>query len=338
MDGSRTDRSEMAGRIARWVAAPEQEALWRSRPVRGQVGILVLPETQQFLYALNGDSAYYARSVEGAYRGFFDINVQADWVRIEDIDDYAVLYLPIPAMMTADTADALRAWVAAGGTLISEGCPGYFGDRGHVGTVQPNLGLADLFGAREAYVEFTPDLLNDLSFHIAGATAWGGVFLQTYAVTTGQAMGWFSPGCGRASEQVAVVDNAWGAGRTLLMGTMAGYGHGAHAQRDARPDAGSCETGGNTALYRALASWAGVVPDVTVSDPCVIARLHAGEGGTYLWVANPTRAPRSVAVSLAPRWQAYREVRSLWGAEASIEAGEVRLVAPARDVTVLALR
>ena len=31
-------------------------------------------------------------------------------------------------------------FVEQGGTLISEGLPGYFGDRGHVGKVQPNLG------------------------------------------------------------------------------------------------------------------------------------------------------------------------------------------------------
>ena len=45
------------------------------------------------------------------------------------------------------------------GTLVMEGCPGYFGDNGHVGVVQPNLGLDALFGAKEDYVEFTPDIL-----------------------------------------------------------------------------------------------------------------------------------------------------------------------------------
>ena len=71
-----------------------------------------------------------------------------------------MLYLPFPLMLSRATAERLRAWVEAGGTLIAEGCPGYFGDHGHVGTVQPNHGLDALFGARESYVEFTPDLLD----------------------------------------------------------------------------------------------------------------------------------------------------------------------------------
>lgn len=46
--------------------------------------------------------------------------------------------------------------MAKGGKLISEGCPAYFGDPRHVGTVQPNFGLDELFGAKESYVEITP--------------------------------------------------------------------------------------------------------------------------------------------------------------------------------------
>lgn len=46
------------------------------------------------------------------------------------------------------------------------GLPGYFGDRGHVGEVQPNLGLDRLFGAREKYVEFAPDLLENLTLEV----------------------------------------------------------------------------------------------------------------------------------------------------------------------------
>jgi beta-galactosidase len=47
--------------------------------------------------------------------------------------------------------------------LINEGYPGYFGDAGRVGTTQPNLGLDKVFGARETYVQFTPDLLAKLT-------------------------------------------------------------------------------------------------------------------------------------------------------------------------------
>ena len=32
----------------------------------------------------------------GAYRGFFDNNIQADWVHIDDIDAYDTLYAALP--------------------------------------------------------------------------------------------------------------------------------------------------------------------------------------------------------------------------------------------------
>jgi beta-galactosidase len=68
-------------------------------------------------------------------------DIQADFVGIDDIGEYPMIYLPYPEMLRRTTADKLRDYVSKGGKLISEGCPGYFGDGGKAGTVQPNLGL-----------------------------------------------------------------------------------------------------------------------------------------------------------------------------------------------------
>ena len=43
---------------------------------------------------------------------------------IDDIGEYPVIYLPYPEMLKKSTADKLRDYVAKGGKLISEGCPG----------------------------------------------------------------------------------------------------------------------------------------------------------------------------------------------------------------------
>ncbi|HUT21522.1 MAG TPA: beta-galactosidase, partial [Anaerolineae bacterium] len=222
MDGSRTDRSEMASKVGKWVTAPAQESLWQSRPVQGEIGILCIPETQLFTYAQQGSTEYYAQSIQGAYQGFFDSNIQADWVRIDHIDEWDTLYLPFPVMLEQETADRLRAWVQAGGTLIAEGCPGYFGDGAHVGLTQPNLGLDELFGARESYVEFTLDLLDDLKLNLSGISVRGGIFLQAYEPTTGTPVGWYEDG------RVAAIENRYGKGKTRLLGTMAGAGYASH--------------------------------------------------------------------------------------------------------------
>ncbi len=319
MDGSRTPRSQMTSQIAKWATAPEQEALWASRPVLGEVGILLVPETELFTYAQQGDTEYYAGSMHGAYQGFFDHNIQADWVRLEDIDEYALIYLPYPVMLERKTAEVLRAWVEAGGTLIAEGCPGYFGDRGHVGTRQPNLGLDELFGVRETYVEFTPDLLGDLAFNLSGTRVRGGLFLQAYEPTTGVAVGWYEDG------RVAAVDHTYGAGRTRLVGTMCGYGYGTHPE-DRSP-----------AFFAGLLAYGRQGQHVVSSDPRVKARLHDGAGGTYVWVANPARQAIPVRLTFGEAWGPYTTARALWGAEATVEGRTMELTAGARDVAVIAL-
>ncbi|MGH2368539.1 MAG: beta-galactosidase, partial [Chloroflexota bacterium] len=232
LDGGRTARSQMASRVARWANAPEQAALWDARPVRGDLGILVALGSQHFCYAQQGTTDYYAQSARGAYQGFFEHNVQADWVLLNDLDGdaelsaYRVLYLPFPIHLTGRQAARLRAWVDAGGTLISEACPAYWGDGWRVGARQPNLGLDALFGARETYVEFTPDLLSGLRFAWQGSEAPGGVFLQAYEPTSGTAVGHYTGDvAGPATGRVAAVEHRFGEGKTLLFGTFPGYGH-----------------------------------------------------------------------------------------------------------------
>lgn len=319
MDGSRTARSEMVRRIGQWATAPEQAALWRSRPVKGDIGILYVPETQLFTYAQQGDTAYYAQSLQGAYQGFMDLNIQADWVHIEDIDAYQTLYLPYPVMLTADTAQRLTDWVARGGTLISEGCPGYWDGQAHVGPRQPALGLDALFGVAENYVEFVPDLLGDLKLNLSGEPVRGGIFLQAYAPTTGTPVGWYADG------RVAAVDHVYGQGKTRLLGTMAGYGYATHPG-DRSPS-----------WFRAALTHAGVTQQVVCSEPRVMARLHLGEGGAYLWVANPTRQALPVRLTLRGPGAGLKPLGALWGAEAHSDGEMIVLTAPARDVCVIAL-
>ena len=84
MDGGRTPRSEMAGAIARWANAPEQAELWRRGPSAARSGSWWCPRPSSTRYALRQPRRLCA-AMEGAYRGFFEANIQADWVHIDDI-------------------------------------------------------------------------------------------------------------------------------------------------------------------------------------------------------------------------------------------------------------
>jgi beta-galactosidase len=318
MDGSVTPRAEMAGQMARWANAHPE--VWQCRPVRGDIGIVFAPESEIFNYVQQGNTRHYAESSRGAYRAFFDSNIQADWVDVDHLSNYPAVYLPYPVMLRADTAWKLMEYVQQGGRLISEGLPGYFGDGGHAGEVQPNLGLDRLFGAREAYVEFTPDLLEDLTLKVRDSRIHGRFFLQQYSIREGRPAGTFDSGA------VAAVENHYGQGKALLIGTFPGAGYFRHPSGETRT------------FFARLLEWANIVPRVQTGAPDLVARLHEGPGGKYVWVINPTRAERAATVRLTDRDAGFRTGEDVWqGRRVTVKGLAITVDVGARDAAVIRL-
>jgi beta-galactosidase len=250
--------------------------------------------------------------------------------------------------------------VEQGGTLVSEGCPGYFGARGKVGTVQPNLGLDALFGAREAYVEFTPDISDDLTLAVKGLNqpVPGALFIQVYEPTGGSVVGTFAEGYGEVGGQPAVVEHRAGAGRTLLVGTFPGVARSravVPALPAARPSGSTFTThrttavtpapagerlAGANAFFAHLLLWAGVQPHVSTDDSGVIVRLHQGPAGgaVSVWTLNPALEARTVHLVLTDRLGPFREANLHWGDTATL-TGERTLTVRVRprDATVVRL-
>jgi beta-galactosidase len=318
MDGSVTPRAEMAGKVAKW--ANSHPEVWKSRPVKGDVGLVFIPESELFNYVQQGETAYYAQSIKGAYQAFFDQNILADFVALENIDEYKLIYLAYPVMLKRETADRLKKYVENGGTLLCEGLPAYFGDFGHVGTVQPNYGLDQLFGAREKYVEFDPDLSEQLLFEVKGSKIYGRYFRQDYDLEGGKAAGQYTNG------NIAAVENSFGKGRTLLMGSFPGAGYYLHHGAATRE------------LFASLLKLAGLTPQVTIDDPAVQARLHEGAGGTHIWVTNPTRESKQVTVSVAGD-ELLSAAEDVWGdAHITLAGRQLTMTVPPRDAVVVMLR
>lgn len=316
MDGSRTPRSDMASKIAKWANEPAQKPLFDAKPVRGDIGLLVIPEAQAWDYLLNHHHKpeLYREAMWGAYRGFFDNGLQPDWVHIDDISQYDTIYAPYPIMLTAEHAKTLAAWVKAGGTLISEATPGYFGDRGKVGTVQPHNGLDVVFGAREDEVEFMPDIGDRIALEFDGKPVKGGGYLQSYKPTTGKARGKFSDG------RTAVIENSFGKGRTLLVGTHPGVAYFKASNAE------------NLRYFADIFAWTGKTAHVATGNAAVQARLHEGSGGGSLWLLNPTREPQQVKVALGAQHKGLKIAGAYWG-----EASGASVTIPPRDVVVLKL-
>jgi beta-galactosidase len=215
-------------------------------------------------------------------------------------------------MLKQETAAKLRTFVEQGGTLISEGLPGYFGDHGHVGAVQPNYGLDEVFGARETYVEFTPDISNDLTLEVKGSKIYGRFFRQDYELSGGNAVGHYANG------NIAAVEHTVGRGRTLLIGSFPGAGYYHHHAAPTRD------------LFATL-----VTPRLTIDDKTVQARLHQGPGGTYIWVTNQTRNSRTVKIGLA---DSYKSGKDLWGNQnIAVEGKQLTVTVGGRDAAVIDL-
>lgn len=321
MDGSSTPRSEMAAKIAKWANAPEQEKLWKSSPVAGDIGIVAAPESQVYVTLWQESSDFYANSARGAYRAFLDNNIQADWVRIHQIDNYELLYLPSPIMLEEGTARALASWVERGGCLISEGCPAYFSDHGRAGVVQPNLGLDKVFGATQDYVEFVPDLLENETFSVDGNNGiYGGVYRQAYKLAGGVAAGHYADG------RIAVVDNAYGQGKTRLIGTLSGIGYWQHYSQESKN------------FYAGIPSWADKEQHVKPNEDLVTARLHTGEGGTYLWVINNRADCPVTTLLVSNNWGPFSDCEVLWGErKPTIKGREITVTIPPFDALLVKL-
>ncbi len=320
MDGSPTERSEMASRIAKWANAPESERLWQAKSVRGDIAIVIVPESQIHAYVSEDSTEYYYRSVCGAYQGFLFNNIQPDFVHIDDLGpDFDLVYLPYPVMLTELTAKKLMAWVKQGGHLICEGCPGYYGDRGRAGECQPNYGLDELFGAKQQWVQFTPDLLENLTVALNdGPRLRGGIYLQSYLPTTGQARGTYEDG------RIAIVDNHFGQGKTRLVGTFPGYGY--YGSQDEK----------TKQFFAGLLQWAGKSQHITVSDPRIIARLHTNGEARFIWVINSTRQDIRTELTVARQWGLFKDCRVLTGnARIEIEGRTLSIQAPAREAIAL---
>ena len=318
MDGSRTSRSEMASQMAKWANSPAQARLWQAQPVRGEVGILVVRETQEFDYLLNFDREQkpYPAAMWGAYRGFLENGVQPDWVHIDDIHTYDFLYFPYPVMLTSEQTERLAGWVEKGGVLVAEACPGYFGNAGKVGIRQPNMGLDRVFGALEHEVEFMPDIGDRIHFSFGGKPVDGGGFLQSYRPAGGQECGKFDDG------RVAVIEHSYGGGRTLLVGTNPSVGYYRASSAD------------NRQFFADVFRWSERERHVRLSNPAIFARIHKGESNSFLWLVNPTRQDQSTEVSFG-RIGNVRLRECMWPVDGSFGGNAFNV--GARDVQILRL-
>lgn len=337
MDGERTPRSAAVADMAAWLNDDERSELWEARPRRGDIGILVVPESQDLAYAqhLNAatgaappnsfvGTAEYHDAAAGAWRAFFDNGIRADFVSIDDLLScgHEAIYLPYPLMLSDSTVEKIRAWVRNGGQLISEACPGYFGNNGWAQPRQPGRGLDEVFGAREVDVEFVPDLLEHTTMNTPKGELRIGGNRQWYETIDGTVLGTHDDG------RPGLVQHHFGEGRALLLGSHPGIGYARHADPASRD------------IFAWMVDWAGITPQATTSDPDLIVRIHRSSERVVVWVLNPTRSRREANISINENLQPNSAVHLHRGEHDAVHwygNQELAVMVPARDAVVFAI-
>lgn len=322
-DGLPTDRSEAAALMAKWANDPANADLWLANPVQGDIGIINCPETQIFVQMLMKSTGPYINTLKGIYTAFMDQNVQPDFVSLEQLDRYTVLYLPCPVMLKHESVLRISEWVKAGGTLISDGLPGYFNGSGRVGTVQPNDGFDQVFGCRETDMDYSPMSIrheqSTFSFKDE-SRIFNGFYTQSYRLTTGKAVGYFADG------QIAAVEHDYGRGRTLLVGTVPGLSYAENPSHE------------NLTFFTKVLQWAGVTQHVSCSSELLITRMHQHGDAAYLWVVNLHDKKVSAVIRLSDNWS-NRKISAIRYGDQTVheDASGIHVQIPARDGLVLQL-
>ena len=301
LDGRITDRARIAGEFA-GVVARNGGLFGPLRPHPSRVAILY----NRLSYMAGGNTVapglVVRNSMLGIYRALFEQNIQVDFIHPDEViagraSDYAVVYLSYPVMLQRPVADALKAYVKGGGTLISEARPAWNDERGLANLRIPGAGLDEVFGVRERElrsgdaITFAAerDLEGELA-PLAGRPFNGTAFAEHLEPTNAatRVLARFP----EATRDAAVTLSRYGEGRAILIGTFPS------AAFEQDPD----KMRATGELLQRLVAFAGVTPEVRIDGAPgqVEARFLESASAIVLVALNHADSPQKVTFSFAP--------------------------------------
>ncbi len=302
LDGTLTDRSKEAGKVARTIARHAAE-LESAEPASAQVAILY----NRLSYMVGGSEPSLSKlgdaerdSLLGLHRAFFDRQIPVDFVSAKDIRDgrvkaYKILFLPYAVMLAEDVAEGVKRYVAQGGVAVAEARPGWNNARGFASDVIPGLGLREVFGAREKMIRPSknPQLRVTPSAGLPGLEAGqmfsGYAFEEDLVPEPGaHVLARFSGGA------AGMTLNHYGRGKAIWIGSFPAL---------------ACERNRDASAARAmlaLAAAAGVRPEVRVSDKGTkkieVRRLVSAKE-QLIFTFNHADQPARTAISIRLPWK-----------------------------------
>ncbi|MDP7399829.1 MAG: beta-galactosidase, partial [Lentisphaeria bacterium] len=161
-NGEHTERSRAIARTCALLKAHGEIIANATTPT--QVAVLYDPDNSSLLYGMELDDFLYGESHNGYYHAVWAADLTARYVTYEHLADIRepVLIVPMAMTMPEDVADAIAAFVEAGGVLITDGLTGMFDERGWLRPTIPAGKLAAAAGVVEGEMIYS-DPTNDLT-------------------------------------------------------------------------------------------------------------------------------------------------------------------------------
>ncbi len=159
-----------------------------------------------------------------------------------------------------------------------------------------------------------PDIGDRIRFAFDGLDVQGGGFLQSYALQGAVERGRFADG------RIAIAENRFGKGKTLLIGTNPSIGYFRTSS-----DAGR-------RLFDEVFAFTGRKAVARANNPAVQVRVHEGGGKRYLWLVNSTRQVQTGHIELGAG--AVKAGATYWAGEGAQFDGR-RFAVPGRDVLIV---
>lgn len=255
-DGSVTHRARVAGEVS--ARLNRHAELFQTRATRNRVAVLA-SHSSAMLYTAESYEArpdtfrdFWDLSIMGITRQLYDLHLQVDYLdkrslSPDSLAPYDILFVPFHPDADEPLAEALRAYVEAGGTVVAEFGFGVKTPTGDLHTTAPGAGLAELFGC------FANDALplpaEEMPITLADSKTLQPkhFFQRLHAADTADVIGSWPDG------STAIVRNRVGEGTAVLAGTMLFY---QQCRDEPAEDV--------LALLRGLLAQAGVKPDLTV--------------------------------------------------------------------------
>ncbi len=325
LDGEPTERYDMTHRVNDVVRGHER-LLLTAEPARAEVGLLFGHDNVVLTAGLGADD-FNRRALSGLYEALWVAHHPVEMISPEylDVIPYRVLFLPFAMLITAQTAQRLRRFVEAGGTLVGFAKCAMLDDRGWYWNSRPGGGLDGVFGVREQRIEYRPDPFS-LNVTLAGMTLEvPGYHHQQFLDVAPDAavFGRFADG------SPAAVRRRFGAGQAIYFAThldVAAFGSPTHHQ-----------------VFKHLLADLGIEPSVAIDgggSALVDPHLLIGpDGERVLIITNENTVPADITVAVPSiRATTVDEVFDLPVDVERLDGLTLRMHLPAQDAALLRIR